>query len=115
MSEKFEYSFDMEDVVSRAFLISIVGLSKENQDKVLQDSDGFYDVSLTINGVECSFTNIITRFADAYQDCVEEKALQILKERIGDAEEKMQNIINEARDKMKEQLGFSYHGDDDDY
>lgn len=106
MTEKLDYSSNRNSIIGKAFIMAIAILPQETQKLIMSGDDGIYDVSLTINEVECSFSHIIKRFSDCIDAEVRREAANMIEERFREKFNLMDGILDDAQRKVKGVFGI---------
>jgi hypothetical protein len=96
MSERFDWC-DLNRAghpAAKAFLLALTGYDRQlgterGPDsivkRVIDGSDhGIYEVSFTVGGIEVPFATILGLYQQAFDRCVEERAVEIIKERVAE-------------------------------
>ena len=89
MSEKFNFTEHTHDWVGHAFLIASAHRHLDDEfyedyQKRCQNDNPGVDIELTFNGFPMKFTAIVERLKQCFEEAVEERAVELLKERAGD-------------------------------
>ena len=86
-------------------LISVLAeKSADVQKQINSDKNGKYEVSLTVNGVECRFSHIIDRMSQQFDYEVNKKATQLVNDLIENKFSVINDILQNAQSAITEEL-----------
>jgi len=101
MAETIDFIPHEHDFIGWA-LCELVG--KKHREILTPESKAVFQVEVKLNGVEVSFTEMCKLLEENYDRAVKEKALELLKDRLGDVTDAIYSIERHvemvARDKL---------------